>query len=231
MRFSVPSSCACRSRKFCVRLEIRDSARRRPSVATARCDSSPCACLELLRTMPGSLIELGRDLDRVALARASVTPIEHVLLLRRKSLDRVDEVRNQVGAALVLVHDFRPGGLHLLVLRLQSCCSRSRTTRSCRPRADQEQFQARIDRSPCRALVVPEELTRSVTRWSGGRYSLSPGLTPNASSNAGMLRDDAVGSGTRSGLCGSVSRRLRSSSSRYLRARPAPSRGRSAGRR
>ena len=44
---------------------------------------------------------------------------QHLLLLRRVSLDRVDEVRDEIGAALILVQDLGPGGLDAFVLPLQ----------------------------------------------------------------------------------------------------------------
>ena len=44
---------------------------------------------------------------------------QHRLLLRRVALDRVDEVGHEIGAALVLVQHFGPGGLDALVLPLQ----------------------------------------------------------------------------------------------------------------
>jgi hypothetical protein len=54
------------------------------------------------------------DVARARLGHAD----EHRLLLRGKALDRLDEVRDEIGATLVLVDHLRPGGLHGLVLGL-----------------------------------------------------------------------------------------------------------------
>src|SRR3546814_11369581 len=43
---------------------------------------------------------------------------EHLLFVLGVALDRVDQVRHQIGAALVLVEHFRPGCLDRLVLFL-----------------------------------------------------------------------------------------------------------------
>src|SRR5882724_1217479 len=62
--------------------------------------------------------QLGRGLD-AAHARARLGHLDQdLLLLRRESLHRVDQIGNQVGPPLVLVEHFRPGGLDLLVRTL-----------------------------------------------------------------------------------------------------------------
>ena len=43
---------------------------------------------------------------------------QDVFFLLREALHRIDEVRNQIGTALVLVVHFRPARLHLLVVLL-----------------------------------------------------------------------------------------------------------------
>ena len=63
-------------------------------------------------------------------ARASVTLVEDFFLVRRVALHRVDEVRHEIGAALVLVHDFGPRRLDRFVLATGSRCSRNRAENS-----------------------------------------------------------------------------------------------------
>src|SRR5947209_1544361 len=48
---------------------------------------------------------------------------QHVLFLLRKALDGIDQVRDQVGAALILIDDFGPARLDLLVLALDRVIS------------------------------------------------------------------------------------------------------------
>src|SRR6266581_1968829 len=74
----------------------------------------------------GELLERGRIVDQLrrrldrAHPGARVGDVDqHLLLLRGEALDRVDQVRHQVGAALVLVQHLGPRGLDLLVLALQ----------------------------------------------------------------------------------------------------------------
>ena len=74
----------------------------------------------------GSLMSSGVALMPPTFARALVTSVSTVCFLRRVALDRVDEIRHEIGAALVLVQHFRPRGLDALVLPLQRRCSRSR---------------------------------------------------------------------------------------------------------
>src|SRR5438309_1188593 len=73
--------------------------------------------------------ELGSGLD-AADARARLGDLgQHLLFLRRESLHRVDEVGNQVGAALVLVDDLGPGRLDLLVASLDIVVAAARQPR------------------------------------------------------------------------------------------------------
>src|SRR5204863_4051246 len=73
--------------------------------------------------------ELGCRLD-AADARARLRDLDqHLLFLRRESLDRVDEVGNQVGAPLILVDDLGPGRLDLLVASLDIVVAAARETR------------------------------------------------------------------------------------------------------
>src|SRR5437773_4562186 len=58
---------------------------------------------------------------------------QHLLFLRRESLDRVDEVGNQVGAPLILIEDLRPGRLDLFVVSLDVVVAAAR-----QPRRDQD---------------------------------------------------------------------------------------------
>lgn len=56
----------------------------------------------------------------IAPTRARVgDPQQDLLLLRGEALDRVDEIRHQIRAALILVHDLGPARLDLLVGGLQ----------------------------------------------------------------------------------------------------------------
>src|SRR5262245_24404015 len=66
----------------------------------------------------GIVQHVRRDLD-LADARARLGHLdEHVFLLLRETLHRLDQVRDQVRAALILVHHLRPGGGHPFVLAL-----------------------------------------------------------------------------------------------------------------
>ncbi len=117
MRFSVPSSCAVRSRKQRVRLQLRvvlrddEEARQRALELTLRLD-------ELLECR-GVVDELRRGLDG-ADARPRVRHFgQHLFFLRGVALDGVDEVRDEIGAPLVLVQHLGPCGLDAFILALQ----------------------------------------------------------------------------------------------------------------
>ena len=57
----------------------------------------------------------GGSVTCVALARASTTSVSTLLFLRGVALHRLDQVGNEVGAALILVQHLAPGGLGLLL--------------------------------------------------------------------------------------------------------------------
>ena len=63
--------------------------------------------------------QLGRHLDGAHLGARLGDADEHGLLLRRVALHGIDEVRDEIGAALVLVDHLGPGRLHALVLLLE----------------------------------------------------------------------------------------------------------------
>jgi hypothetical protein len=67
-----------------------------------------------------------RHLDRGRAGARFGDADEDRLLLRRVALDRVHEVRDQVGAPLVLVDDLGPRGLHRLVLGLDGVVAAAR---------------------------------------------------------------------------------------------------------
>ena len=67
----------------------------------------------------GVVQHLGGDLDRADLGARLGDLHQHALFLGGVALDGVDQVRDQVSAALILVHDLGPGGFDALVLRLQ----------------------------------------------------------------------------------------------------------------
>src|SRR5450755_1930240 len=73
--------------------------------------------LELLERR-GIVEHLRRGLDAADLGAGIGHPQQHILFLLRKTFHRIDEVGNQIGAALVLVDDLRPARLDLFVLRL-----------------------------------------------------------------------------------------------------------------
>src|ERR1035437_3954540 len=63
--------------------------------------------------------EFGRGLDRPDLGTRVGHPEQHILFLLRETFDRIHQVRHQISAALILVDDFGPARLGLLVGRLQ----------------------------------------------------------------------------------------------------------------
>ena len=67
-----------------------------------------CECLRVVD-------QLGRSLDAADLGTRLGDAEQNGLLLRGKSLDGVNEVGNQVCAALVLVQHFRPTRLDLFI--------------------------------------------------------------------------------------------------------------------
>ena len=73
--------------------------------------------LELLERS-GIVENLGRRLNAADLGPRIGHPQQHILFLLRKTLHRIDEVGHQIGAALVLVDDFGPVRLDLLVIAL-----------------------------------------------------------------------------------------------------------------
>ena len=70
--------------------------------------SSPCAGLERSGCALGSLSSSGVALMPAALARAFGHLRQHGALLGREALDRLHQVRDEVGAALVDVLHLRP---------------------------------------------------------------------------------------------------------------------------
>ena len=117
MRFSVPSICACRSRKFSFDL--------RSGYASVTANRLFSALRELtlrrleFRERRRIVQQLGRGLDGADLGARLGHADEHLLLLDGEALHRVHEVRDEIRAALVLVHHLGPGGLHAFVLLLQ----------------------------------------------------------------------------------------------------------------
>jgi hypothetical protein len=88
-------------------------------------DSSPLRRLELLERLR-VVDQLRRRLD-AAHFRARLRDAEqHVALLLREALHRLDEVRNQVSASLILIDDLRPRRLDLLVLGLKGVVAAAR---------------------------------------------------------------------------------------------------------
>ncbi len=76
------------------------------------------SCLELRKRI--RIVEhVGRDLDGAHLGARLGDAYEHLLLLLGESLDRIDQIRHQVRAPLVLVHNLGPGRLDVLVLALK----------------------------------------------------------------------------------------------------------------
>src|SRR5439155_307993 len=62
---------------------------------------------------------LGRHLDGARPGARLGHPDQHFLLLGRVALHGVDEIRDEIGPALILIHDLGPGRLDALVLLLQ----------------------------------------------------------------------------------------------------------------
>src|SRR6185503_5068615 len=73
---------------------------------------------ELLQR-PGVVDRLGRDLHRADLGAGVGHAEQDLLLLRGEALHGGDQVRDEVGAPLILVHHLGPRGLDLLVLSLE----------------------------------------------------------------------------------------------------------------
>ena len=116
MRFSVPSIWLCRVRKFCpdlmsgIALDDGEQPAERAAELVLR-------VLEILHRLGvGEDVRRHIDLACVALARASTTSVSTVLLLLGEAFDGLDEVRNEVGTALVLVQHLRPGRLGVLLV-------------------------------------------------------------------------------------------------------------------
>jgi len=78
----------------------------------------PLRRLVLLEEL-GVVEHLGRHLDRIRLGTRLGDPDQHLLLLGGVALDHLDEVRDQVGPPLILIHDLAPRGLDGFVLLLQ----------------------------------------------------------------------------------------------------------------
>ena len=67
----------------------------------------------------GGIVEhFGRGLDTADLGASVGDAEQHVLLLLGKTFNRIDQVRHQIGAALILVDDLGPVRLDLLVVAL-----------------------------------------------------------------------------------------------------------------
>jgi hypothetical protein len=66
----------------------------------------------------GIVDQLGGGLNGAHLGASLGDAQQHRTAPARRSLDRIDQIGNQVGAALVLIQHLRPGGLDLLILGL-----------------------------------------------------------------------------------------------------------------
>ena len=116
MRFSVPSSCVRRSWKaalafrFGIVLDRHQQPRQRRSHFALR--------LREFRERFGIVDEFGCRLDRRRLCAGLDHVLQRRLLEVRLALDRADDVRDQVGAPLVLAQHFGPRRFHRLVLLL-----------------------------------------------------------------------------------------------------------------
>src|SRR3569833_1406016 len=86
--------------------------------ARERAGQFALCCTELLER--GLVVDqIGRRLDRTNTDTSHKNTKEHILLVRRITFHHVDQVRHQVGAALVLVQHLGPGSLDFFVRTLQ----------------------------------------------------------------------------------------------------------------
>ena len=177
MRFSVPSICACRSRKFSFDLRSGYASVTANRLLSAWV-SSPCAAWNFWKALR-IVQQLGRELDGAGAGARLGDADEHLLLLDRKALHGVDEVRDQIRTPLVLVDDLGPRGLDGLVLLLERVVAAAgeRTDRN----QSKRQIHARIDVSNAgeqwRVIwaipaLLQEESTRS-RRWRRRQHVLS----------------------------------------------------------
>src|SRR6202041_2345762 len=85
----------------------------------------------------------------------------HLLLLRGEALDGVNQVRHQIGAALILVDDLRPGGLDRFVLLLNLVVAAA-TRQQCAG-----QYQTDLERAHANQASASES-----TAYDGGAFEV-----------------------------------------------------------
>ncbi len=105
--------------------------------------------------------QLRCDLDGADFGTRLRHAYEDLLLLDCETLDRGNEVRNQLRAPLVLIDDFRPGGFDVFVLPLQLVVAAT-----AQGEGGQDAQQRRPDRGG------PQSEPRGAHRFSPSRHSL-----------------------------------------------------------
>src|SRR5262249_31171574 len=108
----------------------------------------------------GIVDELGCGLNAAYLRSRIGHPKQHVLLLLRVALHGGNQIRNKIGPALVLIDDFAPRLLDLLILRLNGVVAASAEPEAQAEREAQNQ-QSLHDR------LLPGRKSRGSQIWAG----------------------------------------------------------------
>src|SRR5690606_7197388 len=112
--------------------------------------------------------ELRGRLDRRGAGTRFDHAVEDLLFRLNRALDRVHQVRHQIGAALILIEHLGPGRSHLLVLLLQPVVAATGQERA------EESQQTNAQKMHDGALRNSHESSPGSSLWSNLGSSLSP---------------------------------------------------------